>query len=109
MKSGLYFVQDMVTRLLMPRNHLAGQQAAGVGFGRPHGQAVGRQLRSGPADARGQFEFGQGHGLLAGRQAAGVGFVQRHSQAVGRRLGRGPTDAQGPFEGGQRRVLLAGR
>jgi hypothetical protein len=53
MKSGLYFVQDMVTRLLMPRSLLAGQQAAGVGFERRHGQAVGRRLGSGPTDARG--------------------------------------------------------
>jgi hypothetical protein len=68
----------MVTRLLMPRSLLAGQQVAGVGFERLHGQAVGRRLGSGPADTRGQFEFGHGHGLLAERQAAGVGFVRWH-------------------------------
>jgi hypothetical protein len=73
----------------MPRSLFAGQQAAGVGFERLHGQAVGRQLRSGPADARGPFGFDQRRGLLAGRQATDVGFVQRHSQAVGRRLGSG--------------------
>jgi hypothetical protein len=86
---------DMVTRLLMPRSLFAGQQAAGVGFERLHGQAVGRWLRGGPTDARGPFGSDQRRGLLAGRQAAGVGFVQRHSQAVGHRLGSGPTDARG--------------
>jgi hypothetical protein len=41
------------------RGLLAGRQAAGVGIGRQDGQAVGRRLGSGPADARGPFELSE--------------------------------------------------
>ena len=40
------------------RGLLAGRQAAGVGIGRQDGQALGRRLGSGAADARGPFGSG---------------------------------------------------
>ena len=72
-------------------------QGAGVGIARQHGQAVGRRVGRGAADARGPFRPCQSRHLLAGWQGAGVGIVGHDGQAVGRRVGRGATHARNQY------------
>ena len=58
----------------------SGWRAAGVGFLRRHGQAVGCRLGSGLADAQGPFVLRPNRGFPAGRQAVGVGAESPSSQ-----------------------------
>ena len=86
---------------------LARLAADRVGFGRSHGQGVGRRDGRVRADARGPRRLGQVGRLLARLAADRVGFGRSHGQGVGRRDGRVRADARGPRRLGQVGRLLA--
>ena len=67
---------------------LAERRAAGVGFTRRHGAAVGRRDGRCTTHTRGPYGFGHLGGILAERRAAGVGFRRQDGAAVGHRDGR---------------------